>query len=86
MLKILGTMQCKDCVACCEAFDREKIEYTFCDFRDDLAYLKEFLKYRDREPDFEQAKTDGGIGIPCIIREDGTITLDWESYVSQADA
>ena len=86
MLKILGSMLCKDCVACRDAYDRQNIAYKFYDIADDLGYLKEFLSYRDTLPAFDDCKREGTIGIPCIITEDGTVSLDWESYVSQADA
>ena len=39
--------------------------------------MKEFLKLRETNPLFDTVKEDGGIGIPCIVREDGTVTLDW---------
>lgn len=83
MLKIYGTMLCKDCVSCVELFPKAGIEFEFCDFKDDLNYLKEFLKLRDNSPLFNEAKTNGGIGIPCIVREDGSITLDWVSFLPE---
>ena len=43
--------------------------------------LKEFLRLRDENPLFQDIKENGGIGIPCIVREDGTLTLDWETLL-----
>lgn len=79
MLKIYGSMLCKDCIACREALDRAGIAYEFLDFGSELSNLKEFLKIRDASDLFCQAKQDGQIGIPCILHEDGSVTLDWES-------
>lgn len=79
MIKIYGTMLCKDCVACVERMEREGVSFEFCDFKDDLDHLKEFLKLRDNSPLFDEIKADGGIGVPCVMKEDGSITLDWES-------
>lgn len=79
MLKVYGSMLCKDCVACRAAFDRAGIGYTFLDFAEDLGNLKDFLALREGNPLFDGVRKDGGIGIPCIQREDGTVTLDWES-------
>ena len=79
MLKVYGTMLCKDCVACVERYKQEGIAFTFCDFKDDLDYLKKFLKLRDTDPMFAGIRADGGIGIPCVEKEDGSFTLDWES-------
>lgn len=79
MLKIYGTMLCKDCVACTERMTRENIAFAFCDFKDDLDYLKTFLHLRDTDPMFDAVRAEGGIGIPCVQKEDGSYTLDWES-------
>lgn len=74
-------MLCKDCIACREALDQAGITYEFLDFGSELCNLKDFLKIRDASDLFYQAKQDGQIGIPCIVCEDGSITLDWESVL-----
>ena len=79
MLKVYGSMLCKDCVACREAYDRAGIDYTYLDFADDLVNLKEFLAIREGNHLFDEIRAACGIGIPCVLREDGTVTLDWES-------
>lgn len=81
MLKIYGSMLCKDCIACREALDRAGIAYEFLDFASELSNLKEFLKIRDASDLFVPARQEGQIGIPCILREDGSVTLDWESVL-----
>lgn len=81
MLIIYGSMLCPDCVSCREAFDKAGIAYEYRDFFDSLSNLKAFLALRDTEPVFEPVKAAGGIGIPCIIRENGELTLDWESLL-----
>ena len=47
MLKIYGSMLCKDCVQCREDLDRAGVEYDFLEFQDELKNLKEFLSLRD---------------------------------------
>ena len=74
---IYGSMLCPDCVQCCKDLDEAGNAYTFCDFADDLAHLKAFLKIRETEPVFDEIKREGKIGIPCLVREDGTISLSW---------
>lgn len=81
MLKIYGTRLCPDCVECLAAFDKAGISYTFCEFESDLSFLREFLKLRDESSLFEPVREAGGIGIPCILRADGTVTLDWQSLL-----
>lgn len=36
-----------------------------------MLYLKMFLKYRDNNPVFEEIKSNGNVGIPCIVINDG---------------
>lgn len=83
MLKIYGSMLCPDCVNCCADLDQQKIGYEFLDFADSVKYLKEFLVIRDREAVFDEARQKGSIGIPCILREDGSVTLSWEEFLSK---
>lgn len=78
MLKIYGMMICPDCVECCEALDKAKAKYEFLDFSKETKNLKEFLKIRDHSPLFDKAREEGNIGIPCIVKEDDTVTLNWE--------
>lgn len=77
MLKIYGSMQCPDCVKCREDLDAAGTEYEYLDLADSMKYLKEFLTLRDREPVFREVKEQGKIGIPCIVHEDGSVSLQW---------
>ena len=77
MLKIYGSMLCPDCVDCCRDLTEANVEYQFCDFADSLLNLTEFLKLRDASALFEDSHAAGRIGIPCILREDGSLTLNW---------
>ena len=81
MLKIYGSMLCKDCVQCREDLDRDGVEYDFLEFQDELKNLKEFLSLRDSLAIFNVVKENGGIGIPCIVNADGNVSLDWEQYL-----
>ena len=71
MLKIYGSMLCKDCVECVADLKASNVEFEFCDFADNLLYLKEFLKMRDDSSLFDGVRKNGSIGIPAIVREDG---------------
>jgi glutaredoxin-related protein len=81
MLKIYGSMLCKDCVQCREDLDNAGISYDYLDFKDDLKNLKEFLALRDSLDIFQSAKENGIIGIPCIVDDEGNVCLDWEQYL-----
>lgn len=81
MLKIYGSMLCPDCVQCREDLDRAGVHYEYLDFSESLLNLKEFLKLRDTHDLFAPLKVEGKIGIPCILREDGSVTLDWDEFL-----
>lgn len=81
MLKIYGSMLCPDCVECREDLEKAGVEYEFLDFAESLKNLKEFLKIRDNSDLFDIARAEGKIGIPCIVREDETVSLDWEEFM-----
>ena len=77
-MRIYGSMQCPDCVECCKDLDAAGIQYTFIEFSDNLKNLKEFLVIRDNNPVFKEVKREGKIGIPCILNDDGSVSLTWK--------
>ena len=83
MLKIYGSMLCPDCVQCREDIDNACVEYDYLEFSESLKHLKEFLVLRDNNAVFEDVRKDGRIGIPCLVDEDGNVSLSWDEYVSQ---
>lgn len=86
MLKIYGSMLCKDCVQCVADLKQANVAFEFYDFGDNLANLKNFLSIRDNSALFDDARREGYIGIPCLVTEAGDVTLDWSEYVTQANA
>ena len=83
MLTIYGSKICPDCVACKSSLDANGIAYDFIDITDSMQNLKKFLRLRDAENVFEDARANGYVGIPALIPEDGSITLDWGKYLSE---
>lgn len=81
MLKIYGSLLCPDCVQCKNDLTAAGVEFEYLDFSDDLRNLKIFLGIRDKDPQFDEIKERGSIGIPCIVEEDGSVFLDWEKYM-----
>ena len=57
------------------------MDYEYLDFSDSLKNLKEFLAIRDSSDLFDDVRKNGSIGIPCILEENGSISLDWEAYM-----
>lgn len=81
MIKIYGSKLCPECVRCREELDRAHVPYEYLEFSEKLANLKEFLKIRDGNPLFDEVRANGKIGIPCIVREDGSITFSWDEFL-----
>ena len=80
MLKIYGSPLCPDCVICREELDRAGVAYVYMDITGNLLFLKKFLKLRE-DPFFAAVREKGQIGIPCIMREDDTMTFDWKEFL-----
>lgn len=80
---VYGIESCGDCRSCKAAFDQAGVMYEYRSFSKDVRYLKEFLKIRDTNPLFDEVKKNGGVGIPCIVTDDGTVTLDWEQFLPE---
>lgn len=80
MLKIFGSPMCPDCVICKEELEKAGVEYAYMDITGNLMFLKRFLKLREGAA-FDAIRERGQIGIPCILREDGSITFDWKEFL-----
>jgi glutaredoxin-related protein len=81
VLIIYGSDQCPDCVNCKADLDKAAVAYEYRSIAENLLFLKEFLAIRDKEPVFLPVKEGGKIGIPCIVSEDGSVSLSWEQYL-----
>ena len=81
MLMVYGMKICPDTVACLEALTKADIEFEYLDLAEKTANLKAFLKLRDSSPLFDAVRQEGNIGIPCVQREDGSITLNWQDVM-----
>jgi glutaredoxin-related protein len=77
MIKIYGMSSCPDC-----AYVEEQVKgndrFELVDIGAHVKNLKEFLRLRDNNPQFDEAKREGYAGIPCFLLEDGTVTLSPE--------
>lgn len=77
MIKIYGMKSCPDCVAVDRQVEGDS-RYQVIDIGEHVSLLKEFLRLRDTNPAFDEAKKKGYAGIPCFVLEDGTVTLNPE--------
>lgn len=54
--------------------------YVYLDICSNLQYLKRFLALRE-DPVFQEIKAANRIGLPCIQRQDGSLTFDWGEFL-----
>ncbi|AGB28942.1 MULTISPECIES: hypothetical protein [Prevotellaceae] len=74
MIKMYGMKTCPYC-----SYVEKQVEgnpdFQLVDIGEHVKNLKEFLDLRDHHPAFEEARRIGDVGIPCYVREDGSVTL-----------
>lgn len=74
MIKIYVMETCPDCTAV-KAQAEGDSKYELIDIGKHVRNLKEFLRLRDKNAAFDVMKRVGGVGIPCFVLEDGTVTF-----------
>ena len=77
-MKIYGTDLCPDCVEAKKKLDEKNIPYDYVDITASIGNLKAFMKMRDEEPAFDDAKKAGAVGVPAFVLDDGDIRLEIE--------
>lgn len=81
MVKVYGSPLCPDCRACKASLDASGITYDFVDVTGSMPNLKAFLAIRDNNSLFDEVRANHSVGIPCLVNEDGSMTLDWEDWM-----
>lgn len=54
-----------------EFLSQNNIKFLYLDVTDSMFNLKKFLKYRDNEPEFEEVRKSGRVGLPCVMVNKG---------------
>lgn len=54
-----------------EALSQAGITFAYIDITSGMLPLKRFLKYRDSRPEFDEIKSGGRVGLPCIVVNNG---------------
>lgn len=74
MIKIYGMKTCPDCTFVEEQIEG-KADFQVIDIGEHVKNMKEFIRIRDVDPAFDEIRGTGSLGIPCFVREDGSVTL-----------
>jgi glutaredoxin-related protein len=83
ILKVYGANNCEDTYEAVEKLKKMSVKFEFFDFCESSANLRAFLNMRDKEPIFDKVKEEGVIGIPCFVKPDGEITLDFDEALKR---
>ncbi len=79
MIKLYGIKTCPECSGLYEQVkDDERFE--IIDVAQHILLLKEFLALRDNRDEFAQARANGYAGLPCFVRDDGSISFSAEDF------
>ena len=82
-LTVYSSPLCPDCRECKANFDAHGVRYDLIDIGESMKNLKAFLRLRDGSPVFDPCRANGSVGIPAIVRPDGSVTLDWEGVLAE---
>ena len=85
MTKIYVMESCPDCSEAKKLFAGNP-DYELIDIGRQARNLKEFLALRDNHPAFAKVRERGTIGIPCFVKEDGSVTISLKHFLSRPDA
>ena len=84
MMKFYGTMVCKDCLEAREHLNAAGVLLDYVDISVSTGNMKEFLRLRDTRKEFDDVKKNGSIGIPCFLKDDGTVIIGASQLLKEA--
>ena len=79
MTKVYVMESCPDCVEV-KARYKDDPGYELVDIGQQARSLKEFLVLRDNHSAFAKVRERGNIGIPCFVKEDGSVIISLKHY------
>lgn len=85
MVTFYGSHICSGCREAKALFEEKNFtDYNFIEITETTDNLRAFLKLRDTREELKEAREEGHIGIPCFVREDGSITLEAKDVLKEA--
>ena len=80
-LQVIGSHLCPDTLYAVMKLKESNVDFDFVNLSADLASLKKFLAVRESNAIYDAVRANGGIGIPCFVKADGTATLDLSEII-----
>lgn len=78
---VIGSHLCPDTLYAPNRLSEAKAEIDFKNMSASPADMKAYLALRQDSPVYADIRENGGIGIPCFVLEDGTVTRDLETIL-----
>lgn len=75
-ITVIGSHLCPDTLAALNRLSAAGAEITYKDILSCHADLRAYLNLRDNSELYAQIRGTDRMGIPCFVREDGSMTLD----------
>lgn len=72
-MKLYVSEHCPDCPPAIALLEAKGIEVELINITSSMVNLKEFLNLRDTRSEFDEIKKEGCVGIPCLLKDNGTI-------------
>lgn len=79
MIKLYGIRSCPECSGLYEQI-KDDSRFEIIDVAQHILLLKEFLSLRDSREEFAEARANGYAGLPCFVKEDGSISFSAEEF------
>ena len=79
MTKVYVMESCPDCTQVKQLY-KDNPEYELIDIGQQARSLKEFIVLRVTHPAFTKVRERGNIGIPCFVKEDGSVFISLKHY------
>ena len=76
---VIGSHLCPDTLYALNRLSEAKAEIDFKNMSARLSDLKVYL--RQNSPVYADIRANGGIGIPCFVLEDGTVTRNLDAVL-----
>lgn len=80
---VIGSHLCPDTLYALNWLSAAGAEVDFKNLSTSLSDLKIYLALRQDSPVYADIRENGGIGIPCFILEDGTVTRNLQTALQQ---
>ena len=75
-ITVIGSHLCPDNLYALNRLSGAGAEIDFKDILSCHAVLQDYLEIRESSPLYEEIRGTRRLGIPCFVREDGTMTLN----------